>query len=87
MRVRVNFKVNAETGEVEEFLIEDISVELGPNHDATHDRIAHEVGKVVERRPAPMQVIGETGPADATPLVYQPGDELPPIPEVQEAIE
>ena len=58
MRVRVNFRVNAETGEVEEFLIEDISTEAEPEHDATHDRIALEVGKVVERRPAPQQVVG-----------------------------
>ena len=63
MRVRVNFRVNMETGQVEEFLVEDISVgsEPDPEHDATHDRIALDVGKVVERRPAPQQVVGEDG--------------------------
>lgn len=85
MRVRVNFRVNAETGEVEEFLIEDISTEAEPEHDATHDRIALEVGRVVERRPAPQQVVG--GAADATPLTYRPGDELPPVDEREEARE
>lgn len=80
MRVRVNFRVNAETGEVEEFLIEDISTEAEPEHDAVHDRIALQVGKVVERRPAPSHVVGpEAG--DAPQFTYQPGDELPPIPE------
>jgi hypothetical protein len=86
MRVRVNFRVNTETGEVEEFLIEDISTEAEPEHDAVHDRIAVEVGKVVERRPAPQQVTGPAG-GDPSSLVYQPGDELPPISEREEARE
>jgi hypothetical protein len=78
MRVRVKFRVNADTGEVEEFLINDISTEAEPAHDAVHDRIAHEVGQVVERRPSPEQVIdGVDG--DASPLTYRPGDELPPV--------
>ena len=80
MRVRVNFRVNTETGEVEEFLVEDISTEPEPEHDAVHDRIAHEVGKVVERRPAPQQVVGGAA-GDATPLTYQRGDELPEVSE------
>jgi hypothetical protein len=86
MRVRVNFKVNTETGEVEEFLIVDISTEAEPEHDAVHDRIAVEVGQVVDRRPAPQQV---TGPADgdASSLVYQSADELPPYSEQEEARE
>jgi hypothetical protein len=86
MRVRVIFRVNAETGEVEEFLIEDISIEAEPEHDAVHDRIAHEVGKVVERRPAPQQVLGGVG-TDASPLVYQPSDLLPPGDEREKASE
>jgi len=86
MRVRVNFRVNTETGEVKEFLIEDISTEAEPEHDAVHDRIAVEVGKVVERRPAPQQVTDAVA-GDASPLVYQPGDELPPIGEREEARE
>jgi hypothetical protein len=60
MRVRVNFRVNTETGDVETFLIEDISTETEPEHDAAHDRLAYEVGKVVERRPRPEQVVGGT---------------------------
>lgn len=72
MRVRVRFRVNAETGEVEEFLITDIGplTDTAEDHDAVHDAIAYEVGKVVERRPAPEQVVG--GAADAVPLTYRP---------------
>ncbi|TCO52887.1 hypothetical protein [Actinocrispum wychmicini] len=76
MRVKVRFRVNAETGEVEQFLIEDISTAVEPEHDKVHDRIAHEVGKVVERRPAPEQVTDALA-GDTPPLVYQPGDLLP----------
>lgn len=77
MRVRVHFRVNAKTGEVEEFLITDIGTAAEPeaDHDAVHDAIAYEVGKVVERRPAPEQVVdGAAG--DATPLTYRPDAEL-----------
>ena len=85
MRVRVNFRVNTETGQVEEFLVEDISdsSEPDPEHDATHDRIALEVGKVVERRPAPHQVVGDAAAA----LAYLPEDELPADDQREEAQE
>ncbi|MDG6101424.1 hypothetical protein Daura_39830 [Dactylosporangium aurantiacum] len=78
MRVRVVFRVDATTGQVDEFLVEDISTQPEPEHDATHDRIAYEVGKVVERRPSPQQVVGGVS-GDQTPLVYQPEDTLPPV--------
>jgi len=87
MRVRVVFRVDVKTGDVQEFLIEDISTGTEPEHDATHDRIAHEVGKVIERRPAPHQVLGGFE-ADAAPLTYRPpADELPPQDEREKASE
>ena len=51
MRVKVRFRINVETGEVEEFLITDLGtdVETAADHDAAHDAIAYEVGKLVER--------------------------------------
>jgi hypothetical protein len=87
MRVRVKFRVNAETGEVEEFLISDLGTasEQGEDHETVHDSIAYEVGRVVERRPAPEQVIG--GAADAMPLTYRPDDELMADAEREEATE
>ena len=86
MRVRVNFRVNTDTGEVEEFLIEDISTEPEPHHDAVHDRIAREVGQVVERRASPEQVIPGAG-ADAPSLILRLDDELPAADEREEATE
>ncbi|MGW4064341.1 hypothetical protein ACWEGE_39060 [Amycolatopsis sp. NPDC004747] len=86
MRVKVRFRVNSLTGEVETFLIEDISTEPEPEHDATHDRIAHEVGKVVARRPAPEQVPGGAG-ADGGLFVYRPEDLRPPVGEQEKTTE
>ena len=49
MRVKVRFRFNSVTGEVEAFDVDDLHD--GPrlvDHDARHDRVAAEVGRVVE---------------------------------------
>jgi hypothetical protein len=49
MRVRVHFRFNAVTGEVEVFEIDDMHD--GPrlaDHDARHDRTAAEVARIIE---------------------------------------
>ncbi len=49
MRVRVRFRYNAESGEVELFQVDDLRD--GPrvaDHDARHDRAAQEVARVIE---------------------------------------
>lgn len=49
MRVKVRFRFNAATGEVEAFEVDDMHD--GPrlaDHDARHDRAAAEVARVVE---------------------------------------
>lgn len=51
MRVRVRFRFNTETGEVELFQVDDIGAGSGPEHDAEHDRISAELGQVLARRP------------------------------------
>ncbi|MFF4274618.1 hypothetical protein [Streptomyces sp. NPDC001536] len=51
MRVRVRFRFNTETGEVELFQVDDIGSGSGPEHDAEHDRISAELGRVLARRP------------------------------------
>ena len=51
MRVRVRFRFNTETGEVELFQVDDIGSGSGPEHDAEHDRISAELGQVLARRP------------------------------------
>lgn len=67
MRVRVRFRFNTVSGEVELFQIDDISAEeadgtegtarsRGPAHDAEHDRISAEIGAVAARRPGVEEV-------------------------------
>jgi FtsH ternary system domain X3 len=51
MRVKVRFRYNAETGEVEAFVVDDVGT--GPvadaDHDARHSRAAADVARVVEQ--------------------------------------
>ncbi|TQS46756.1 hypothetical protein [Cryptosporangium phraense] len=53
MRVRVTFRYNAETGEVEEFRVDDVGSSgvtgRAEDHDARHDRATADVAQVVER--------------------------------------
>ena len=79
MRVRVSFRVNTRTGEVEHFLIEDTGTGIEPEHEAKHDRIAYEVGQIVERRPAPEQVVGGGAASDGGQLVHRPEHLEPPV--------
>ncbi len=77
MRVRVQFRVDAETGEVEVFQIDDLGSTLpAGEHEETHDRIAAEIGRVVERRPRVEEVDGQ--PAHTRgyrPVIVAPADE------------
>ncbi|MFI9151295.1 hypothetical protein [Streptomyces sp. NPDC053367] len=51
MRVRVRFRFNTESGEVELFQVDDVGEGSGPAHDAEHDRISAELGGLLARRP------------------------------------
>ncbi|PWI19961.1 hypothetical protein DI272_41705 [Streptomyces sp. Act143] len=64
MRVRVRFRFNADTGEVELFQVDDIGAGSGPDHDAEHDRVSAELGQVVARRPD----VEEISPFEERPL-------------------
>jgi hypothetical protein len=75
MRVRVEFRYNAETGEVELFQIDDIGRTTRlQDHDAAHDDIAYAIGRVLDRRPGVQEVVddGRTGPAVALPVPDEP---------------
>lgn len=60
MPVRVRFRLNKLTGEVEEFLVDDQDQNLS---EAEHDRIAAEVGRVLARRPLIHEVSSGAVPA------------------------
>jgi hypothetical protein len=58
MEVKVRFRFNKATGEVEVFQIEDQGSGLqAEEHNREHDRIAAEVGGIVERNPHVTQVL------------------------------
>ncbi|MGV4985984.1 hypothetical protein ACWC0C_06130 [Streptomyces sp. NPDC001709] len=60
MRVRVEFRYNAETGEVELFQVDDIGRTTRiEDHDATHDEIAYAIGRVLDRRPGVAEVVAD----------------------------
>ncbi|MET9732492.1 hypothetical protein ABZZ79_18145 [Streptomyces sp. NPDC006458] len=58
MRVRVRFRFNTESGEVELFQVDDVGGGFGPAHDAEHDRISAELGGLLARRPDVEEVTG-----------------------------
>lgn len=62
MRVRVRFRFNTATGEVEMFRVDDLGGGVaGPDHDAEHDRISSELGSVTSRRPEVEEITETTG--------------------------
>jgi hypothetical protein len=70
MKVQVRFRFNKETGEVEDFLIDDQASQLPEaEHNREHDRIATDIGRVVERHPRIQEI--HPGSSIATPLTNQ----------------
>lgn len=58
MRVRVEFRYNAETGEVELFQVDDIGrTTRVQDHDAVHEQIAFDLGRVLDRGPRVEEVV------------------------------
>lgn len=77
MDVRVIVRFNSRTGEMERFDVEDEGGERPPQgeHDRVHERIAAEIGSVLERFPR----LSELHPDD--PLVVTRAQEAEPAPE------
>lgn len=74
MRVRVEFRFNSETGEVERFQVDDLGrTTRVQDHDATHNDIAFAIGQVLDRRPGVEEVV-DTG-RGAVPLPLPVEDE------------
>ncbi|HEW99004.1 MAG: hypothetical protein DRR16_16750 [Candidatus Parabeggiatoa sp. nov. 3] len=64
MKVQVRFRFNKTTGEVEEFLIDEQGSQLSQvEHNREHDRIAHEIGRVVARHPGIQEINPGHGPS------------------------
>jgi hypothetical protein len=62
MRVTVKFRLNKATGQVEVFEIDDLQSTLPEaEHNREHDRIAAEIGNLVERNPRVVEVLPGAG--------------------------
>jgi hypothetical protein len=76
VRVRVSFRVNTETGEVERFQVDDLGTSRQVEHDAEHEEIAHRIGSLIERRPDVYEVIpGSAADERAAALVERPAEQ------------
>ncbi|HEY3867435.1 MAG TPA: hypothetical protein VGM10_03765 [Actinocrinis sp.] len=81
MRLRFRFRFNAETGEVETFLVEDVDGRApAADHDARHDRAAADIGRVVERHALVEQIPGgaERPPKHVEPHAAPPEQDESP---------
>lgn len=75
MRVRVRFRYNAESGEVETFVVEDLGgTDRALDHDARHDRVTADIARVVERD----ALIEEVLPGSEPTRVENPGNQDTP---------
>ncbi len=79
MSVKIRFRFNKLTGEVEQFLVEQERELPAAEHDASHEEVAGAVGRLIDRFPAVeiapgAAVSGECEPveADAEPVVKEP---------------
>jgi hypothetical protein len=75
MRVRVRFRYNAETGEVEAFVVEDVGgTRHGRDHDAVHDAVTSDVARIIEQNALIEEV--PQGQMPAPPRrIQRPADE------------
>ena len=75
MKVRIKLRFNKLTGEVEEFLVEDRDLPYLPEaeHNRKHDRVATDIGHVLERYPRVTEVMpdGSRPVSPATPETSQ----------------
>jgi hypothetical protein len=81
MRVKVRFRFNAATGEVEAFEVDDVhDGPRLPDHDARHERAAADVARVVEANALIDEVAPGAGAVTAV-TVRSPRDRTAPEPE------
>ena len=76
MQVKVRFRFNKLTGEVEEFQVDQDSTLSAVEHDREHDRIAAEIGRVIERDPRVDEVTSKVVPVPPEPIAAKPEEEV-----------
>lgn len=79
MDVKVRFRFNQVTGEVEVFEVTDEGIMLLPEaeHNREHDRLAAELGNIIERNPLVMEIFGNSGQTNRELIPEQPNIDEP----------
>lgn len=80
MDLKVRFRFNTATGEVEVFdVIDDGPMRLPEaEHNREHDRAAAEIGNVLERNPRVDEILPGAEPLPTTPIAQPPDTETTP---------
>jgi hypothetical protein len=69
LRVRVRFRYNSRTGEVETFVVEDLADgQPVPGHDDLHEALASDVGRVVDPHPRIAEEAAGAVPVNRTAI-------------------
>lgn len=78
MDVKVRFRFNKNTGEIEVFDVEDEGTMRLPEaeHNREHDRIAAELGRVIERNPQVFEMLPDHGVPLNRETVQLPENEI-----------
>lgn len=65
MEVKLRFRFNKKSGQVEQFQVDDLGGEYLPveEHDRLHDQIAADLGRVLERHPRVSEIPPAVGPS------------------------
>ena len=74
MKVKVRFRFNTVTGQVETFIDDQGSNLPVAEHNQQHDRIASEVGGIVARDPRVVEVLPGIGAAPDGKAVSEPAE-------------
>jgi hypothetical protein len=70
MQVQITFRVNAETGEIEYFQVDDVGrTRQIRDHDALHEDIAQAIAEVIDPRADVSEVIGPSRRATTGPQI------------------
>ncbi|MEU8633204.1 hypothetical protein AB0C38_13610 [Amycolatopsis sp. NPDC048633] len=78
MRVRVHFRYNSATGEVEMFTVEAVDADVSDaDHDRRHDAATTRIAGVVDRHPLIDEVVSVEAAPEPVETVF-PGRQEPP---------
>ncbi len=83
MDVKVRFRFNKLTGEVELFEVDQDSGLPNEEHNRSHDRLASELGALLDAHPRILETTGTAAPIEASTVPAEPASEDDVTPETR----